>query len=166
MLIRMFRALKLDSSVYEEVEHDKSATGQAMAVVVIVSLLGSIGQVFGNGGLKVVIFTAVSALVGWALMALVSLGVGKMLGGKSDLGELLRALGFAYTPQAFGIIPFLGPVLAFVLGIIAWVQALRAALDLSTGKAILTAFLSLVVYIAVMIPIALMLGIGSAITGS
>ena len=165
MLVRMLRALKLDSSVYEEVEHDKSATGQAMAVVVLVSLLGSIGQLFGAGGLKFVLFAAASSLVGWCLMAVVSLGIGKLLGGKSDIGELLRALGFAYTPQVFGIIPFIGVILAFVLGVIAWVQALRAALDISTGKAILTAFLSIVAFIMVMIPLGILLGLGSALTG-
>jgi hypothetical protein len=148
----MIRALKLDSSVYEEVEHDKSATGQAMGVVLIASILGSIGQFFGPGGMKAMIFAAVSALLGWVLMSFVSLGIGKLLGGKSDMGELLRALGFAYTPQVFGIIPLIGWLLAFVLGLIAWVQALRAALDLSTGKAILTAFLSIVAFIMVMVP--------------
>ena len=40
---RMVRAAKLDVQVYEEVEADKSAMSQAMAVVVLSSVAGGIG---------------------------------------------------------------------------------------------------------------------------
>ena len=45
---RMIRAAKLDVSLYEEVEADTGATGQAMLVVVLSSLAAGIG--IGNGG--------------------------------------------------------------------------------------------------------------------
>ncbi len=35
LIDRMIRAAKLDPQVYEEVEHDQSATSQAMTVVVL-----------------------------------------------------------------------------------------------------------------------------------
>jgi len=164
MLARMIRSLKLDSSVYEEVEHDQSATGQAMAVVVITALVGSVGAFFGPGGMKMMLVGVISSLVGWFLMSLVSLGIGKLLGGKADMGEVLRALGFATTPRILGAIPLIGWLLALVLGIIAWVQALRACLDLSTGKAILVAIISFAVYICVAVVLAVVFGIGSALT--
>ena len=40
---RMIRAAMLDSRLYEEVEHDRSATSQAMQVVIIVALASGIG---------------------------------------------------------------------------------------------------------------------------
>ena len=41
---RMIRAARLDTSLYEEVEHDQSATSQAMQVVLIVALASGIGS--------------------------------------------------------------------------------------------------------------------------
>ena len=41
---RMIRAAKLDVNLYEEVEADKSALGQAMAVVVISSIAAGLGR--------------------------------------------------------------------------------------------------------------------------
>ena len=40
---RMIRAAKLDVQVYEEVETDKNAMGQAVGVVLLSSLAGGIG---------------------------------------------------------------------------------------------------------------------------
>ena len=41
---RMIRAAKLDKGLYEEVEADTSATGQAMLVVVLSSVAAGIGS--------------------------------------------------------------------------------------------------------------------------
>ena len=41
---RMIRAARLDNGLYEEVEADRSATGQAAQAVVIVAVAGAIGQ--------------------------------------------------------------------------------------------------------------------------
>ena len=43
MVDRMIRAAKLEDAVYEEVEHDQSATVQAFWVVVIASVAAGIG---------------------------------------------------------------------------------------------------------------------------
>ena len=165
MFARMLRALKLDSSVYEEVEHDQTATGQAMAVVVLTSVIGSLGAFFGPGGLKLVLTAALGGLVGWVVMAFLSLVLGKLFGGKADMGEVLRALGFASTPRILGIIPIIGGIVGFILGVIAWVQALRASLDLSTGLAIVVAILSVIAYLAVAFALALVFGVGGALLG-
>ena len=41
---RIFRAARLDVALYEEVEADKSALGQAMGVVVLSSIAAGIGS--------------------------------------------------------------------------------------------------------------------------
>ena len=70
----------------------------------------------------------------------------------SDMGELLRCLGFAYSPlvlNILGIIPVLGPIVLIVASIwalIAFVVATRQALDCGTGRAILVAVLGFIVY--------------------
>ena len=41
----IYRAIKIDPDLYEEVEHDKSATFQAASVVVLSSLAAGIGAI-------------------------------------------------------------------------------------------------------------------------
>ena len=159
MLARMIRALKLDSSLYEEVEKDQGATGQAALVVIIVSVIGGLGALL-TGGVMATIVGIVVALIGWVIWSLVTYFVGTLIfGGKSNLGECLRALGFAYTPHVFGIIPFIGWLIALVWTILAYVIATRQAMDFSTGKAIGTVILSFVVLV-ILLAILMVLGLG------
>ncbi len=44
-LNRIYRAIKIDPELYEEVEHDKSATMQAASVVVLSSLAAGVGAI-------------------------------------------------------------------------------------------------------------------------
>ena len=61
---RMVRAARLDATLYEEVEKDKGAMGQAIGVVVLSSLAAGVGSVekAGFGG---ILIGTVAALVGW-----------------------------------------------------------------------------------------------------
>ena len=43
----MMRAARLESRVYEEVEHDLSATSQALTVVMISAIAAGLGQALG-----------------------------------------------------------------------------------------------------------------------
>jgi hypothetical protein len=60
---RIVRAAKLDVNLYEEVEADKSALGQAMAVVVLSSVAAGLGMI-AQVGLKGIFVGAVTALIG------------------------------------------------------------------------------------------------------
>jgi hypothetical protein len=51
LMERMIRAAKLDMHLYEEVETDKSATGQAVTVVVLSSLAAGIGTIHRKCGM-------------------------------------------------------------------------------------------------------------------
>ena len=143
---RMMGAARLDTAIYEEVEHDASATGQAAVVVAIVAVASAIGAIGGEG--MGPLGALIGALIGWLVWAGVTYLIGdKLLGGTASWGELLRTLGFAQSPGvlfALGIIPLLGGLVRFIVGIwilIAGIIAIRQALDFSTGKAILTVVL-------------------------
>jgi hypothetical protein len=162
---RMLGAARLDIATYEEVEHDATATTQAAAVVGIVAVCAAIGNI-GQGG-EGAISALISAYVGWLVWAAVTYLIGdKALGGTATWGELLRTLGFAQSPgvlYVLGIIPVLGGVVSF--GVVLWmlatgIVAIRQALDFSTGKAILTAVLGVMAYIAVAITFAIIGGVG------
>ncbi|HSU15416.1 YIP1 family protein [Longimicrobium sp.] len=169
---RMIGAAMLDPSVYEEVEADRNATGQAAAVVAIVAVCGAIGSI-GHGGSGIV-GSLVGAFIGWLLWAGLTYIIGtKVFGGTADMGEMLRTLGFAQSPGVLGIlgiIPFVGGLVRFALffwTLVAAVIAIRQALDFDTGKAVLTALLAgavvFVVVLGIMAFFAMMFGAAVAV---
>lgn len=135
---RIFRAAKLDVNLYEEVEADKGAMGQAMTVVVLSSVAAGIGS-FGTGGFGGVVMGTAAALVAWYLWAWLTYFVGTKLlpepQTQSDPGELLRTIGFASSPgliRVVGIIPGLEQAVFLVASLwmlVAMVIAVRQALD-------------------------------------
>ena len=143
---RIVRAIKLDASLYEEVEADKSAMRQAMGIVVLASIAAGIGAI-GKAGLGGILTGTLSALFGWFVWSYITYIIGtKFLPEEqteADLGELLRTIGFSSSPgliRILGIIPGLTEIIFLVAGIwmlIAMVIAVRQALDYqSTSRAI------------------------------
>jgi hypothetical protein len=174
LVARAIGAAMLNVDTYEAVEADRSATGQAAVVVVVVAIASAIGA-WGNGT-NGALGGIISAFLGWLIWAGVTNFVGtRFFNGTADWGELLRTLGFAQAPGillVLGIIPFFGGLISFVVGLwilVAGVVAIRQALDITTGKAIITALLSALVVIAASIVLGMVLGVGvgvgSVLTG-
>lgn len=173
LVSRMIRAIKLESALYEEVEADKSANVQAAIVVIIASVATAIGaglMSLSAGGLVAAAWSLVTALVGWLLWALVVYLIGsRITKGKhtqSDWGEVARTIGFANSAGVFRIlafIPIIGWLISFIASIwvlIAGIVGIRAALDFSTGRAILTVIIGWIVYMVVMALLGI-LGLGA-----
>ena len=134
---RILRAIKIDPDLYEEVEHDKSATFQAAAVVVLSSLAAGVGAI--HLGVSNFIFGPIISLASWYFWAFLIFIVGTKLfpdkQTKSDHGELLRTIGFSSAPgliRIFGFTPELMTVT--FIGSSFWmlacmVVAVKSALD-------------------------------------
>jgi hypothetical protein len=146
LMDRIVRASKLDVHLYEEVEADKGAMGQAMGIVVLSSIAAGIGSI-GKGGLLGILIGVVFALIGWYVWAYLTYLIGtKVLPEpqtRANPGELLRTIGFSSSPgliRVLGIIPGLAGVIfiaASVWMLVAMVIAVRQALDYkSTLRAI------------------------------
>ncbi len=75
---RMIRAAKLDAGLYEEVEADQGALGQAMGIVVLSSVSTGIGLLH-TGGLEGVAIGTVMALSGWYVWAFLTYFIGTKL---------------------------------------------------------------------------------------
>jgi hypothetical protein len=135
---RMIRAAKLDASLYEEVEADRGALGQATAVVVLASLAAGLGA-FARGGVGGFLLATIAALAGWYVWAFLTYWIGTRFlpepQTQADYGELLRTIGFSSSPgviRVLGVIPGLtGPVflVASIWMLVAMVIAVRQALD-------------------------------------
>lgn len=143
---RMIRAAKLDVHVYEEVEADRGALGQAMGVVVLSSVATGIG-LFNTGGLGGLVTGTIAALVGWYVWAFLTYLIGTRLLPEPQThathSELLRTVGFASSPgliRVLAISPAIAPIVFLVAGVwmlVAMVIAVRQALDYhSTLRAI------------------------------
>jgi hypothetical protein len=151
MLIdRMIGVLKLDVSTFEDIESDQNATSQAATVVLLVAILAGIGRGLGPGSfLGGFLSGLISVFVGWAIWSAVTYFVGTSLfGGQADMGEMLRVIGFAFTPQLLRIIPigivvFISAIWTLIVGFV----AVRQGLDLDNTKAFLTIVLGLIIYI-------------------
>ncbi len=155
----MIRAAKLDVNLYEEVEADKGAMGQAMGVVVLSSVAAGIGTI-GTMGIQGLVLGTIAALLGWFIWAFLTYFIGTRLlpepQTKADYGELLRTIGFSSSPgvlRVLGIIPMLGGILSFICGIwmlVAMVIAVRQALDYkSTWRAVGVCLIGWIVQIVI-----------------
>lgn len=164
-LQRLIGAAALDSAIYEEVEADPSATGQAMAIVVLSSAAMGVGTRGLGGGIGIIALFGIIALVTWAAWALLMFEIGtRLLPGRrtrSNPYELLRTLGFAATPGMVAVLAAVPAVtvqvfaLTWLWMIAAMVVAVRHALDYeTTGRAIATCVLGFVLAMS----IALVLG--------
>jgi hypothetical protein len=158
---RVFLSARLDGGVYEEVESDRAAMGQAICVVILSSLAAGAGvvQQIGTGG---IITGTVSALVGWYIWAGLTYLIGTRIlpepQTRANYGELLRTVGFASSPgiiRFLGIIPGLTAVVFFVAGIwmlVATVVAVRQALDYrSTWRALGVCLIGWIIQVLILV---------------
>ncbi len=168
LLNRIVRAMQLQPAFYEEVEADSSATGQALLVVVLVSLAAGVGTgmdaLLTDGSGRFIyglMYGLAAAIIGWLLWALFAyiFGVSILKGPQtsSTWGELLRTMGFASSPgllRIFAFLPGVGGVIAFAASawaLVATVIAVRQALDFSTWRAIVTALIGWIAYMVLML---------------
>jgi Yip1-like protein len=151
----MTGAMKADVHTFEEIEADQTALPQAVAVIAIAGLASLIGNVFRVGIIGGFMFLLLT-LCSYALWALVVVLLGTKVmpepTTKADFNEGFRVMGFTAAPGVFNIlaiIPFLGPVISFVIWIwmiVVGVVAIRQVLDYSnTGRAIIVALIAAVI---------------------
>ncbi len=163
---RIIRAAKLDVALYEEVEADKSALGQAMGIVVLSSIAAGIGST-SKAGLLGMLLMVVAALVGWYIWAYLTYFIGTKLlpepQTKADHGELLRTIGFSSSPgliRVLGIIPVLRSIVFLIAAIwmlVAMIIAVRQALDYnSTLRAIGVCAIGWIVYVVLFMLLSLL----------
>jgi hypothetical protein len=175
MLDRVLRVVKLDKSVYAEVEADEMATSQAAIVVAIVAVLSAIGggvgtlvTAGGTGFLRAFLGAILSTFVGWLVWSAVTYFVGTSLfKGEATIGEMLRVIGFAQAPQVLGLFSFI-PCVGWLFSLAGWLLslytgflAIQEGLDLDTGKTLATVAIGWVVAFVVSLVIGLILGVGA-----
>ena len=158
---RIIRATMLDPNLYEEVEADKSALGQAMAIVVLSSIAAGIG-LYKTGGFSGIITGTMASLISWYVWAYITYFIGTKFfpepQTKADLGELLRTIGFSSSPgllRVFYFVPGIGVLLYLISSLwmlVAMIIAVRQALDYnSTLRAVGVCVIGYIIQIFVLV---------------
>jgi hypothetical protein len=166
MIDRVLRAIRLDAKFFREAADTPSLSGEAAIIAIVVSLLAALGGAVGSA--RPVVFLLVEwangLVFGWLLWALISYLVGTVLGGKSGVGEMARVLAYASALRLLsllGFIPCVGWVFriaGWVLSLVAGVLAIRESMEFGTGRAMVTAVIGWLVYVAATITLAVVLG--------
>jgi hypothetical protein len=169
-VMRLIGAAALDTAIYEEVEADRTATGQALGVVLLSSLAAGIGaRGLGGGSFPSIVFISMVALMAWAAWALVTFEIGARLmpepQTRGDVGELLRTIGFASTPGLIRVLAVITPIaipvfaLSAVWMLAAMIVAVRQALDYQhTSRAIAVCVLGWVLALTMAVVLGLFFG--------
>jgi hypothetical protein len=180
LMDRIMGAFTFKREVYAEVEHDESFTSTAWTIVVVVSALSALGAYTTAGSiggwLIGAIVSLIFAVLGFALAAVVISFVGKQLfSADVTFEELVRVMGLAYVWRIVGVLGILGflPVLAClvapvqiiasILALVAWIIAVKEALDLDWGPTIVTVVVGwLVLFVINLIATGILAALGIA----
>jgi hypothetical protein len=172
---RMAGAMKADAAIFEEIENDPNAMGQAVTVILLAGVAALIGNIF-RSGITYGIMTLIIALIGYGIWAVLVTVIGTKLmpepTTKADFAETFRTIAFAASPGIFNvvaIIPFLGPLISFAISIwslVIMVVAVRVVLDYtSTGRAIIVVLIGWCIYWVIVLMVLTPLLIGRALVG-
>src|SRR6266487_1195488 len=169
-LQRLIGAAALDVAIYEEVEADPSAIGQAFTIVVLSSLAAGFGASGLNGAsIANIGFISIVALIAWAAWALITFEIGARLmpepQTRVDVGQLMRTIGFASTPGLIRLLAVITPIaipvfaLSAVWMLAAMIVAVRQALDYQhTSRAIAVCVLGWVLALTIAVVLGLFFG--------
>ncbi len=156
---RVKGVLFLDVKTFEEIEADTTANGQALLVVIVASLAAGLGAGIQLGVIGLLRET-IGALVGWVMWAGVTWVIGSKLlpepQTRTDMGELLRVIGFAYAPQLFAFfafVPFIGVIVSTIVAfwvLAATILAVRQALDYeNTWRAVAVVLIGWLIFVVI-----------------
>jgi len=144
-LNRIFRAIKIDIELFEEVEKDKKFNDQALMTVAFVSVVQGL-MIAGFAPIALVqgILGSLVRFLFWAFfIAFVGTRILPEPETESNTGELIRTLGFAYAPGLLVVLKIVPIISAFVDPVVVILQlaamtiAVRQALDFnSTVRAV------------------------------
>jgi hypothetical protein len=160
---RLKRVLKMEAGVFQEIGGDPAATAQAVIVVVTAALIAGLGALIGsNFSLGAWILSSIYSVVGLAIGTGIIYLVSRMFKAQGDYISLFRSLGFAYAPQALGIIPIIGFV-GVIWSIILAIRAVKETQNVPNGTAV--AVVLIPVAILFVIGLILVLAVGMALLG-
>lgn len=169
---RIMGVLTLKAPVYRQIAEDPAATRTAAIIVVIVSLINGFSTGFVRldpntgafttnflGAIVGAVVIGALGLLAWVVASWILAFVAKLFGGKTDMQEMMRVVGYVAIFSLVSVllllvafIPFLGCLVGImalilaILQIIGFFVGVREAAEVSTGKAIITGIVGAIAY--------------------
>ena len=142
--------MTFNTRTYEEIVRDPSSTAEAAIVVATVAIASGLGQLFDGGG--ALMGAVIAMLLGWVISAAVIYFVGTRITGTntatSSIEHVMRIVGYAAAPGIFSIFSglwlvgwFFATIIFFWL-LVTMVLAIRASMDMTLSRAILTGIIA------------------------
>jgi hypothetical protein len=142
----------LNTRTFSEIARDPNALAEAAIVVATVAISAGLGNVIhGANGL---IGGVVLSLIGWVISSAIIYFIGTRITGtpttSGSVESILRTLGYASAPNVFlflGFIWIIGPIIVWLLSIwtlVTTILAIRASLNMSLGRSVLTGFIAMI----------------------
>jgi hypothetical protein len=165
---RLIGILTLKAPIYREIAEDSGSLTTAAIITVASVLATGIGSAFVSTMLPGAIpadmqtpeiaaalaasanpvlnflSAVISGLVAWFIGSFAFGFVAKMLGGRTNTGEMLRVLGHVNIVDFLNLIPCMGLV-AWILKLVAMIIGIREAAEFDTVKAVITGIIGVVV---------------------
>jgi hypothetical protein len=152
---RLIGSAQLNARSYEEVEIDRHANVQAVAIVILSAFAAAVGTGLRDTGSTLALVGV--ALLSWIIWVLLTLVIGTQLlperETRADFGQILRTTGFSATPgilRVFGLVPVVGHLIfvaATIWMLFSFVIAVRQALDYtSTARALAVCLLGWIIH--------------------
>lgn len=155
MINRMIGVLRLTPKTFEEIGYSDTAFNQAATIVASVALLSAYSNGFLARGIGAqfrtgyFLTTVAWTFISWYLWAALSYFAGRLLfGGKAGLSQMLRVIGFAFTPQVLVIIPGTGWLVGMLWSLVAGFIGARQVLKLDKLPAALTILIGFALNVA------------------
>lgn len=153
IMSRLPRVLKVEGPVNSEIAADETATGQAVLITIVATLIAGLTS---NERVVVGIVTSIIvAPIGLFLWSGIMFVLGKLFGGTATYSALTRPIGYAAAPFALGIIPGIGALAGTVYSAIIQVKVHQEVNGLSQGAAIAVVLIPLVLLIGLMVLLAI-----------
>jgi hypothetical protein len=153
LIQRLRRLAMLDTTVFDEIRTDTTATIPALVVAVVATLLAGLGGWLwwwtagipdkGKMFVQSLIFGGILSLLFWFIwIAITYVLLTQMFRARADLNELIRVMGFATAPLALGVLMFIPEVdwgiglcsIVFFFGLTT--VAVQSATDAPAGRAL------------------------------
>lgn len=152
---RLVGFLRFDRDSYDEIEHDRVATWQALLVVVIASAAAALGTYIARPDSLAFLEAFAGEVAQWALFAVLAYFVGISLFApprRASFWQIARLIGFAQAPRVLGVFSFIPgffgaliPLIGSGIFLVYAIACMRAAFDYSPRRSIATAVFTFVV---------------------
>ena len=148
---RTLAMLKVEPGISEEIASDPGATKQALVVFAIAQTLAG-----GVLLIPVCLLLLPFSLAGAAIMILLASLVSRLFA--TDVppySHWFRALLYSTSPNALGVIPFIGGAIGIVYSIVLQIVVIRDLPRISTGQAVATWLIAILLPLAALVAVAL-----------